>query len=265
VDSEAVQIQARNSRVRVIVTQTREQWMIAQETAQVITHEKASAKAIAAIPIAVSAHHVHLTKAAVEQLFGKEYQLKVRNLLSQTGQWAAEETVDVLGPRGEIQRVRILGPCRSANQIEIAETEAYKLGVDAPVRLSGDVADTPIVTLRGPQGSMQTNGLLAAKRHIHMSTVDAQKYGLKHGDQVEVAVKSDGRDLVFRDVVIRIDPSYITEMHIDTDEANAAHIRHDGVGELIFMPVASHTAHITRRHLPTDGSEQSYVMNDVAV
>jgi acetate kinase len=257
---EAPQLQQSHSRVRVMVTQTREQWMIAQETTQTLARGEAKAKAAPVVPIAVSAHHVHLTKEAVEQLFGKGYQLKIRNPLSQTGQWAAEETVDVIGPHGEIPHVRILGPYRSANQIEIAETEAYKLGVDVPVRLSGDVKNTPVVTLRGPKGSIRTEGLIAAKRHIHTNPKDAEKFGVKHGDRVEVEVKSPERELIFGDVIIRVDPTFVTEMHIDTDEANAAHIEHGGAGELIFMPVGSHTARITGRRTPVD-TEQSYILN----
>jgi len=260
-DSEAPQIQKDNSRVRVIVTQTREQWMIAQETVRILALSKVPSEILPPIPVAVSAHHIHLTKEAVQQLFGEGYQLRIRDNLSQPGFWAAEETVDVIGPRGEIKNIRILGPCRDANQIEIAETEAYKLGIDAPVRLSGDIKGTPIVTLRGPAGNIQTEGLIVAKRHIHMNSKDAEKRGLKHGDQVEVAIQSDGRDLVFRDVAIRVDPHVITEMHIDTDEANAAHIKHGGVGELIYTPVAGCTAQVTQRQIRAGGGDKSCCLN----
>jgi acetate kinase len=244
-DSDAPQIQAGHSRVRVVVTRTREQWMIAQEAAQLLARRKAPADALPPIPIAVSAHHVHLTQQAVEQLFGKGHQLRIRNQLSQPGFWAAEETVDVAGPRGEIRTVRVLGPCREANQIEIAETEAFKLGVDVPVRLSGDTKGTPTVTLRGAAGSLTTDGLIVAKRHIHMNTKDAETLGLHHGDQVEVAVRGGDRELSFRNVVIRVDPRVITEMHIDTDEANAAHLPHRASGELIYAPLKGCTANIT--------------------
>jgi acetate kinase len=244
-DSEAAQIQAGHSRVRVIVTRTREQWMIAQETARLLARTAAPAGTLPPIPIAVSAHHVHLTQQAVEQLFGQGHRLRIRNPLSQPGFWAAEETVDVVGPRGEIRNVRVLGPCREANQIEVAETEAFKLGVDAPVRLSGDTRGTPTVTLRGPAGSVRTDGLIVAKRHIHMNTKDAEALGLHHGVQVEVAVRGGDRELSFRNVVIRVDPRVVTEMHIDTDEANAAHIQHSGAGELIYVLIKGCTARIT--------------------
>lgn len=152
--------------------------------------------------------------------------------------------------------------CRDTNQIEIAETEAYKLGVDASVRLSGDTKGTPVVTLRGSAGSIQTEGLIVAKRHIHMNSRDAEARGLKHGDQVEVAIQSDGRDLVFRDVSIRVDPHVITEMHIDTDEANAAHIKHGGIGELI--PAEGCTAQVTHRQIQADGADKSCCLNKPA-
>ena len=258
---EAPQIQTGNSRVRVIVTQTREQWMIAQETARILALKQAPSEIhFSSIPIAVSAHHVHLTEDAVERLFGKGYQLKIRNNLSQPKFWAAEEKVDVIGPHGEIKNLRILGPCRPSNQIEIAETEAYKLGLDVSVRLSGDIKGTPIVTLRGPAGDIRTEGLIVAKRHIHMSTKDAEARGLKHGDQVEVTIDGKGvRDLIFRNVVIRVDPDFVTEMHIDTDEANAAHIEHGGLGDLTSVDGCA--AHITHCQTSTIDSSQKGCLN----
>lgn len=245
---EAPQLQQANSRIRVMVTQTREQWMIAQEATRILGEQK-PVKSLPAIPVSVSAHHVHLTQTAVEQLFGKGHQLTQYKPLSQPGFWAAEEQVDVIGPRGAIKNVRVLGPCRNHNQIEVAETETFKLGLHAPVRLSGDLQDTPIVTLRGPKGSIQTDGLIVAKRHIHMSSKDADVYGLKHGDMVEVEVDSGDRDLAFRDVVIRVHPKFVTEMHIDTDEANAAHIEHGGKGELIPTTRKATVTHCTS-HAP---------------
>ncbi len=229
---EAPQLQQSHSRIRVMVTRTREQWMIAQEALRVLKGEE-KRKPLPSIPMAVSAHHVHLTEQAVEACFGKGRTLTKYKTLSQPGFWAAEEKVDVIGPDGEITNVRVLGPCRTHNQIEIAETETFKLGIHADIRLSGDVEDTPTVTLRGPAGSVETDGLIVAKRHIHMNTKDAEKYKLQHGDVVAMAVDSDGRDLIFRDVAIRVHPDFVTEMHIDTDEANAAHIEHGSKGDLI--------------------------------
>ncbi len=269
--SAAPQIQRDHSRVRVVVTKTREQWMIAQEVARVLAHGRSEFAAIGGapemahepspapanppIPVAVSAHHVHLTQAAVEQLFGHGHTLTIRNALTQPGFWAAEETVDVIGPRSTIEGVRVLGPCRAHNQIEITETEAYELGIDVAVRLSGDTEGTPVVTLRGPGGNVETDGLIVAKRHIHMQTDDARSRGLQHGDEVEVAIDSAGRDLVFRDVVVRIDPGFVTEMHIDTDEANAAHLDRGGAGELV--PVAGCSANLTGARAPASRMDTS--------
>ncbi len=259
-DSEAPQIQSDTSRVRVLVTRTREQWMIALETARILAPQEKPVQPAPPIPVAVSAHHVHLTQAAVEQLFGAGHELTVRNALTQPGTWAAEETVDVIGPRGELARLRVLGRCRSANQIEIAGTEAYKLGIDVPLRLSGDTRGTPVVALRGPSGSLRTEGLIIAKRHIHMSPQDAQARGLAHGDLVEVAVNSRGRDLVFRDVAIRVDPNFVTEMHIDTDEANAAGIKGSGSAELARAEGCS--ARITRCHDRAGSPEKSCCLTE---
>jgi acetate kinase len=232
-----------HSRVKVMVTETREQWMIAQEV-QRIADDSHSKGLNGAIPIAVSAHHVHLTQESVEILFGKGHVLTKYKELSQPGFWAAEEHVDIIGPNGEIKHVRVLGPCRSHNQIEVAETETFSLGLHVPVRISGDVRDTPVVTLRGTAGTIKTDGIIVAKRHIHLNSKDAVRLNLKKGDIVEVEVQSEGRDLVFRDVEIRVDERYVTEMHIDTDEANAAHISAKGTGVLTGT---ESNVHITRK------------------
>lgn len=242
-DYEMAQVQLPHSRVRVMVTETREQWMIAQEVKRIMGEGRDLALP-KAIPVSVSAHHVHLTQDAVEALFGKGHTLTKYRELSQPGFWAAEEHVDIIGPRAEIKHVRVLGPCRSHNQIEVAETETFTLGIHAPVRISGDVKGTPVVTLRGTAGIIQTDGLIVAKRHIHLSESDAHQLKLKTGDIVEVEVASEARGLVFRDVEIRVGATYVTEMHIDTDEGNAAHIEGHGSGELI---PTDHTARIVRQ------------------
>ncbi len=178
---------------------------------------------VGGIPIAISARHVHLTDAAVEALFGAGHQLTVRSPLSQPGQFACQETVTVVGPKGQIERVRVLGPTRRESQVEVSRTDEFKLGVDAPVRDSGDIKDTPGVTLVGPAGSLTLeHGLICARRHIHMAPEDAARFGVKDRDVVEVAVDTDGRDLVFGDVLIRVSDKFCLEMHIDTDEGNAA-------------------------------------------
>jgi len=232
---EAPQLQLPNSRIKVLVTQTREQWMIAKETYRMLTSQQFSAAHdLPKIPVSVSAHHIHLTQESVEKLFGTGYQLKKLRPLRQAAEWAAQEKLSVVGPRGKIEGVRVLGPCRASNQIEISETESFNLGVDAPVRLSGKVEETPLVTLVGPAGSIQTSGIIIAQRHIHMSSNDAKNFGLNHGDVVEVEIPSKSRSIIFRDVAIRVNPDYSLEMHIDTDEANAANISHGGEGELII-------------------------------
>ena len=242
---EAPALHQDNSRVKVLVTQTREQWMIAKEAYRLLNGSKKhhAQTMLPAIPVAVSAHHIHLTQGAVDALFGVGYQLCKRNDLSEPNNWAAEETLDVLGPRGKLHGLRILGPCREYNQIEIAETETFLLGIDAPVRLSGHTEASPVVTLVGPKGSMQTNGLIVAQRHIHMSPADADLFAVKQGDLVEVEIANNPRGIVFRDVAIRVDPQFVLEMHIDTDEANAALISNGGEGELM---ATKHHAKIVR-------------------
>lgn len=240
----APQIQQSNSRIRVIVTQTREQWMIAREVHRALAaRPTALATASPAVPVAVSAHHVHLTQASVESLFGSGYQLTKLRELSQPGTWAAEETVGLIGPRSSIKHVRVLGPCRHANQIEVSSTETFALGIEAPVRVSGDTANTPTIILQGPSGRLQTNGLIVAQRHIHMQPEDAMRLGFSDRDLVEVEIDSPQRTVVFRDVVVRVDPDYRLEMHIDTDEANAAAISHGADGEL--MPTSCHAKFTT--------------------
>ncbi|NVB42818.1 acetate/propionate family kinase [Pseudenhygromyxa sp. WMMC2535] len=188
------------------------------------------------IPIAISARHVHLTQEAVEQLFGSGHHLTPRNPLSQPGQFACEETVDLIGPKRNIEHVRVLGPVRSRSQVEISRTDEFHLGIDAPVRASGDVANSPGITLRGPAGSLSLReGVICAWRHIHMRPEDAARYGVEDRDVVEVAVShtTEGRELVFGDVMVRVSPKYALEMHIDTDEANAADLSPHAEGMLV--------------------------------
>lgn len=243
---DAPQIQQPNSRIRVIVTQTREQWMIAKEVHRALETKPAALAAHSpTIPVAVSAHHVHLTQAAVEVLFGQGHQLTKLRALSQPGAWAATETVNLVGPRGTVKNVRVLGPCRQANQVEVSATESFALGIEVPIRLSGDTASTPTLTLEGPSGRLLTDGLIVAQRHIHMKPEDARVLGIGNRDRVEVDIDSPQRTVAFRDVAVRIDPDFVLEMHIDTDEANAAAIAHGGDGELM---VTSCHARVTACH-----------------
>lgn len=226
----APQIQAYGSRVIVIVTETAEQLMIARETASVLA---GSAPISEAIPVAVSARHVHLSRAAIDVLFGTGYQLTVAAPLRQPGQWSATERVTLEGPKGRLERVAILGPERARTQIEISRTDGFTLGIDAPVRDSGKLDGTPTVRLIGPAGSLDTDGLIIAARHIHTSPQDAARLGLADGMVVDVHIGDDERGLVFGKTLIRIGANSVTEMHIDTDEANAADIRVHGEGSLV--------------------------------
>jgi acetate kinase len=186
------------------------------------------------LPIAVSARHAHLAQRTIDLLFGPGYQLRPRTWLSQTGQFAAEESVTVIGPRGRLEHVRLMGPPRAHDQIEVSRTDELDLGIDAPVRMSGDLAGTPGVTLEGPSGCAQlTSGLISARRHIHASPEDAARLGIRDGETVAVRVDSEGRDLTFGDVTVRVAPDYRLELHLDTDEANAAGVESGSTAELI--------------------------------
>ncbi len=182
------------------------------------------------IPISISAHHVHLTQEHVEALFGAGYELQMRGQLSQTGQFAAEETVTLEGPKGLVERVRVLGPVRPVTQAEISRTEAYKLGIDAPIRPSGSLEETPGVTLEGPEGTISVDhGVIIAARHVHMSPEDALHFGVRDREHISVRVEG-GRGMTFRDVLIRVHPDFRLDMHVDTDEGNAAELTPDSVG-----------------------------------
>ncbi len=223
-----------HSRVKLLTIRTDEQLEIAQQTAKVVA-EKNKVNQIPTIPIAVSARHMHITQETLEQLFGEGYQLTERNPLSQPGQFAANETVAVVGPKNQIDRVRILGPCRPKNQIEISRTDEFFLGIDAPVRESGKTENTPGCKVVGPAGEvMLTEGVICAWRHIHMTPEDAALFGVEDRDIVEVEVSQGDRALTFGNVLIRVSPKYKLEMHIDTDEGNAAELSRGGAaGALI--------------------------------
>ena len=216
-------ITTEHSRVDAIVVKTNEELMIARETQRVIeTSEKPTPRVI---PIAVSARHCHLTEETFAELFGANATPTRKYDLSQPGQYACEEQVTVVGPRREIENVRVLGPLRKVNQVEISRTDEFIIGIDAPVRMSGNVRGSAPVTLRGPEGSVQlSEGLICAHRHIHMHPNDAEAFEVADGDEVAVAIVGGERDLVLGDVTIRVHENYKLEMHIDTDEANAAEL-----------------------------------------
>ncbi len=174
------------------------------------------------IPIGVSNRHIHLSKEDLEILFGKGYELNKLKDLKQPGQYAAKETISVIGPKGQFEKVRILGPVRSQTQLEISLSDGFTLGIKPPVRESGKVDDTPGITLKGPKGIIQKHkGAIAALRHIHMPKDYAEKYGFEDNSLVNV-VTNGSRKVVFYNVLVRVSDKYDLEMHVDTDEANAA-------------------------------------------
>ena len=187
------------------------------------------------VVVEISARHVHVSKADLETLFGKDYELTVKKELSQPGQYACEERVRVVGTKGEFHAVSILGPCRNATQVELSLTDARSIGVDAPVRESGDIDGSGTCKLVGPCGEVEIAcGVIAAKRHIHATTKDAEEFGLENGQIVSVQIPSaNGRNLTFGDVVVRVSDSYALAMHIDTDEANAAGMKPNTMGTII--------------------------------
>ncbi len=185
------------------------------------------------IPVALSNRHCHLSRAHVQTLFGEGHELPPQKPLSQPGQFAAEETVEVVGPRGSIPGVRVLGPPRGASQVELSLTDGYVLGVALPVRVSGDVDGTPGGHIIGPKGAVKLQqGLIVAARHIHLEPAHAAAAALVDGQRV--AVRAVGkRGLIFQEVVVRISDKFKTEMHLDTDEGNAAAVRTGDLVEVV--------------------------------
>lgn len=185
------------------------------------------------ILVETSARHVHVTQETLEVLFGEGYQLTVKKMLSQPGQFASNEKVKVVGPKGELN-ASILGPVRNANQVELSLTDARSIGVVAPIRESGDIANSGACKLVGPKGEVELSvGVIAAKRHIHMTEEDAKEFGVKDKDIVSVKVHSNERSLVFGDVVVRVSNKFALAMHVDTDESNAAALSGQVFGKLI--------------------------------
>ena len=173
--------------------------------------------------IETSARHVHLTTEALETLFGKGYELTKKKDLSQPGQYACVERVNVVGPKRELANVSILGPVRNACQVELSATDARSIGIDSVIRESGDIAGTPGCKLVGPKGELELKeGVIVAKRHIHMTPADAEKFGVADKQIVSVKAESVVRSCTFDDVVIRVNDNFKLAMHIDTDESNAA-------------------------------------------
>lgn len=227
-------IAADDARARVLVIRTDEERMIARETIRALAARPIagliSLQKNAPVPIEISAHHVHLCQAHVEALFGPGHNLTRESDLSQPGQFASQEKVALVGPKGRVERVRVLGPARSATQVEIAMTEQFRLGVHPPIRESGDIENTPGITLEGAHGTVTIEkGVICAMRHIHVSPEDALRYGLR--DKYIVRVRVEGaRELIFGDVLVRVHPNFKLAMHIDTDEGNAGNIGAGAIG-----------------------------------
>jgi propanediol utilization protein len=181
------------------------------------------------IPIGVSVRHVHLSRADCDALFGEGYELTRRRDVTQPGQFVTRETVDLIGPKGEVTGVAIINPLRKETQVEVARTDAMRLGIDPPLRESGKLAGTPGIKLRGPKGEIQiSHGVILAHRHVHMHPDDAKKFGVADKDVIQVRAEGD-REMTMGDVIVRVSPSYSLDLHLDTDEANAAGLNNDSV------------------------------------
>ncbi len=186
------------------------------------------------IPVEVSARHVHVSREALDILFGKDFELTVRKPLSQPGQFASGERVTIVGPKKSMENVNILGPVRKETQVEISATDARSMGIPACLKESGDVAGSPGCKIIGPAGEIEIEcGVIVAKRHIHMTSEDAKYFGVEDKQIVGVKIDSAGRSLTFGDVVVRVNDNFSLAMHIDTDEGNAVFAAADTMGDII--------------------------------
>lgn len=184
--------------------------------------------------VETSARHVHVSQADLEILFGEGYQLTKKKDLSQPGQYVTNEKVAVVGTKSQFPAVSILGPVRASTQVEISATDARSIGVVAPIRESGDTAGSGACKIVGPKGEIEINeGVIVAKRHIHMTSSDAEKFGVSDKEIVNVKVDTQGRSLVFGDVVVRVNDNFALAMHIDTDESNACSATPSTMGEIV--------------------------------
>ncbi|WP_219836738.1 phosphate propanoyltransferase [Paenibacillus sp. R14(2021)] len=187
------------------------------------------------VPVGVSARHIHLEQAHVKILFGQGAELSVFKPLSQPGQYAANETVEVTGPKGSFGKVRILGPVRKRTQLEVSRTDAFTLGINPPVRESGDIAGSAGITIKGPAGEVTIEeGVIVAARHIHFHTSDAERWGIADKQRLSVRLHGE-RGVVLENVIARVSPEFALDMHIDTDEANAAGAKTGDEAEIISL------------------------------
>lgn len=239
-----IDIATEHSRVRILVVRADEEAAMANAVAGLLQAD--SSKQTFTLPVAISARHAHLSQRTIDVVFGTGHALNVTRLLSQPGQFSAQETVTLIGPRGQIEQVRVLGPPRAVDQIEISRSDEFILGIDAPVRLSGDTAHTPGIIVAGPAGRVALqSGVICAHRHIHMHPDDAVRLRLKDRDSVAVRIDSVGRSLTFGAVIVRVSTEFRLEMHIDVDEANAAGLDPGASGEVLLPTNA--VAHATAR------------------
>lgn len=184
--------------------------------------------------VETSARHIHLCEEDFKKLFGEEAKLTIKKELSQPGQYACEERVEVVGPKRSLMGVSILGPLRAKTQVELSMTDARSIGVNGVIKESGDIAETPGVKLIGPKGEIEiTEGVIVAKRHIHATVEDAKKLNVKDKEIVSVEITTPERSLIFKDVVVRVNDNFALAMHIDTDEANAAGCGREVYGTIV--------------------------------
>jgi putative phosphotransacetylase len=186
------------------------------------------------ISVGVSGRHIHLTQEVLESLFGKGYRLTVDMELSQPGEYAAKERVTIIGPSGRaIENVRVLGPTRKFTQVELSRSDGLRLGIDLPIRRTGDLSGTPGLTVVGPRGTVNLReGAVSATRHIHMTPADAERLGVCDGQIVRARVTGE-RGLVFDNVLVRVSDSFALDFHLDTDDANAAGLENGSLVEII--------------------------------
>jgi acetate kinase len=226
-----VDIAAARAPTRVLVVATDEEKMIAREVVRSIAGPTAARRRVSgeAIPVGVSVRHVHLSRADCDALFGPGYELTERRPVTQPGQYVCRETVDLIGPKGELARVAIINPLRKETQVELSRTDAIALGVSPPLRESGKLDGTPGLTLRGPAGAVTIpRGVILAHRHVHMHPDDAARFGVRDGAVVRVRIEGD-REGVLGDVLVRVSDQYALDLHVDTDEANALALTNDSV------------------------------------
>ncbi len=205
------------------VDQARIERIVADVLTARLRSTSAAAPAPSPLVVNISVRHMHITQEHLEILFGPGAQLTPLRELYQEGQFASEQTVDIVGPkRRMLQQVRILGPTRPATQIELAFSDAIMLGIDVPVRMSGKIDGTPGAILLGPHGHLDLpQGVIRAQRHVHMAPADADHYGVKHGDSVELVIEHATCPVRFSGVMVRVDPRFRLEVHLDSDEGNA--------------------------------------------